>query len=153
MPPQIKGRATIRTAGIFYIASAVLEVVDYNSAIALLGGVRAGTTAVLYHFVFAALYFLTGIGMWTASPWGYGAFMATTAVYTIDKIQMMLFPKAFYDYLLQQLTVTREILELIPREQFIQYFLLAYIVLLLCWWGFALYIHLRRQYFNKKISI
>jgi hypothetical protein len=101
--------------------------------------------------VFAALYVLSGIGMWTAKPWGYWAFMATTAVYTIDKIQLMLFPQAFYDYILQQLTVTREIVGMIPKEQLIQYFLIAYMVLLLFWWGFALYIHMRRQYFEEKI--
>ena len=49
--------------------------------------------------------------------------------------------------ILQQLTVTREIVGMIPKEQLIQYFMIAYIVLLLCWWGFALYIHMRWQYF------
>ena len=77
--------------------------------------------------------------------------MATTAVYTIDKIQLMLFPQAFYDYIIQQLTVTREIVEMVPREQLIQYFIIAYIIMLLCWWGFALYIYMRRSYFQEKL--
>jgi hypothetical protein len=124
---------------------------DFTSAVALFGGVRAGAVAVFYHLVFAALYVLCGIGMWTAKTWGYGAFMATTAIYTIDKIQLMLFPQAFYDYILQQLTMTRDMVGMIPKEQLIQYFMIAYIVLLLCWWGFALYIHMRRQYFQEKL--
>jgi hypothetical protein len=150
MASQIKGRATIRTAAMLFLASAVFEIMDFNSAVALFGGVRAGAAAVFYHFMFSALYVLSGIGMWTAKPWGYAAFMATTAIYTIDKIQLMLFPQAFYDYILQQLTVTREIVGMIPKEQLIQYFMIAYVVLLLCWWGFALYIHMRRQYFQGK---
>jgi hypothetical protein len=150
MTQKVKGRATIRTAAVFFLASAVFEIMDFSSAVALFGGVRVGAVAVFYHFVFAALYVLSGIGMWTAKPWGYQAFMTTTAIYTIDKIQLMLFPQAFYDYILQQLTVTREIVGMIPKEQLIQYFMIAYIVLLLCWWGFALYIHMRRQYFQEK---
>ena len=150
MAPRIKGRATIRTAAVFFFASAAFEVLDCTSAAALFGAVRTGAAAAFYHFVFAALYVLSGIGMWTAKPWGYGAFMTITAVYTIDKIQMMLFPDAFYDYILQQLTLTREVIGMIPREQIVQYFRMAYMVLLLCWWGFALYIHSRRPYFQTR---
>jgi hypothetical protein len=102
--------------------------------------------------VFAAIYILSGIGMWTAKPWGYSAFMTTTAIYTVDKIQLILFRDAFYDYILQQLTVTRDIVGMLPKEQLVQYFTIAYIVLLLCWWGFALYIHMRRQYFQESPS-
>jgi hypothetical protein len=152
MGQKVKGRATIRTAAVFFLASAVFEILDFNSAVPLFGGVRTGAAAVIYHFVFSALYILCGIGMWAAKPWGYLSFMATTAVYTLDKIQLMLFPLAFYDYILQQLTVTREIIGMIPKEDLIRYFMIAYTVLLLCWWGFALYIHMRRQYFQEKLS-
>jgi hypothetical protein len=84
MTQKVKGRATIRTAAVFFLASAVFEIMDFSSAVALFGGVRVGAAAVLYHFVFAALYVLSGIGMWTAKPWGYQAFMTTTAIYTIE---------------------------------------------------------------------
>jgi hypothetical protein len=151
MAQNEKGRATIRIAAVLILASAVFEILNFNSAVALFGAVRVGAAALLYHFVFAALYVLTGIGMWAARQWGYRAFMATTAVYTIDKIQLVLFPQAFYDYIIQQLTVTREIVEMVPKEQLIRYFIIAYIVILLCWWGFALYIHMRRSYFQEKL--
>ena len=151
MAQKGKGRATIRIAAVLLLASAVFEIFDFSSAVALFGAVRVGATALLYHFVFAALYAMTGIGMWAARQWGYWAIMATTAVYTIDKIQLMLFPQAFYDYIIQQLTVTREIVEMVPKEQLIQYFTIAYIIMLLCWWGFALYIHMRRSYFQEKL--
>lgn len=152
MTQKVKGRATIRTASVLFVASAVFEIMDYNSAVALFGGVRAGVATVLYHFVFAALYVLSGVGMWTAKPWGYWAVMATTAVYTLDKIQLMLFPHALYAHIIQQLTVTREVVGMIPKEQLIQYFMLAYGFLLLCWWGFAIYIHIRRAYFQETPS-
>lgn len=148
MTPQIKGRATIRTAAVLFLASAVFEIMDYNSAAALFGGVRIGAVALIYHFVFTAFYILSGIGLWTAKPWGYWAFMATAAIYTIDKVQLILFPQAFFDYIMQQFTLTREIVGLIPRDQLLQYFMIVYVVLVLCWWGFAIYIHMRRQYFQ-----
>ena len=151
MAQKGKGRATIRIAAVLIVASAVFEILNFNSAVALFGAVRFGAATLLYHFVFAALYAMTGIGMWTAKKWGYWAVMATTAIYTIDKIQLMLFPQAFYDYIIQQLTVTREIVGMIPKEQLIQYFIIAYIIMLLCWWGFAFYIHMRRHYFQEKL--
>lgn len=151
MAQKVKGRVTIRTAAVLLMASAVFEILDANSAVALFGAVRGGAAALLYHFVFAALYILTGIGMWAAKQWGYRAVMATTAVYTIDKIQLMSFPQAFYDHIIQQFTVTREVVGMIPKEQLIQYFTIAYIVILLCWWGFALYIYLRRHYFEENL--
>jgi hypothetical protein len=152
MASQVKGRATIRTAALFLLASAILEIMDFNSAVALFGGVWTGAIAVIYHFMFTALYFVSGIGLWTGRPWGYRAVMTTTAVYTVDKIQLVLFPQAFYDYILQQLTVTREMIGMIPRDQLILYFMIVYGALVLCWWGFALYIHARRQYFQEKSS-
>lgn len=152
MAQKVKGKTSIRTAAAFFLVSAVFEIMDFNSAVALFGGVRVGAAAVFYHFVFLALYTLSGLGMWTAKPWGYSAFMTTTAIYTIDKVQLILFRDAFYDYILQQLTLTRDMVGMIPKEQLTQYFIIAYIVLLLCWWGFALYVHMRRQYFQEKPS-
>jgi len=150
MATRVKGRATMRTAALFLMASAVLEIMDFNSAVAFLGGVRTGGAAVVYHFIFMVLYFLSGIGLWTGRPWGYRAVMTTTAVYTIDKVQLVLFPEAFYDYIMEQLTVTREVVGMIPRDQLVRYFMIVYGVLVLCWWGLALYIHARRRYFQEE---
>ena len=83
---KVKGRATIRTAAVFFLASAVFEIMDLSSAVALFGGVRVGAVAGM-HRLLRVLYVLSGIGMWTAKPWGYQAFMPP-AIYTIDKIQL-----------------------------------------------------------------
>jgi hypothetical protein len=150
MAQQIKGRATIRTVAVFLLASAVFEIMDYSTAIALFGGVRAGAAAFVYHFLFAALYFLSAVGLWTAKPWGYWAFMTATVIYTIDKVQLILFPQAFYDHIMRQLSVTRGIVGMIPRDQLLQYFMIVYGVLVVCWWGLALYLHMRRPYFQLR---
>jgi hypothetical protein len=147
---EVKGRGTIRTAAVLLAVSAVLEIVDYDSATALFGAVRHGVVAAGYHACFAGLYLLCGIGLWSGQAWGYWSVMATTAVYTIDKIQLVLFPQVLYDHILQQLTVTRDIVEAVPKESFVLIFTIAYMLMALCWWGFAIYIYVRRRYFKES---
>ena len=52
MAKKEKGRATIRIAAVLFLASAVFEILNFNSAVALFGAVRFGAAALLYHFVF-----------------------------------------------------------------------------------------------------
>jgi hypothetical protein len=153
METKAKGRTTIRIAAVCFLASAVFEILDVTSSVPLFGAIRSGATAIAYHFVFAAMFIAIGMGLWTGKSWGYGVVMAGTAIYTIDKAQMLLARQTFADFIMQQFTTatTREILSLVPKEQVLQMLMLMYLVLVFCWWGFALYIHLRRSYFTKKI--
>jgi len=151
MQTNVKGRTTIRTAAICFLASAVLELLDLASPVPLLGGMRSGLAAVLYHLIFAAVFFGMGVGLWTGKPWGYGMLMAGTAAYSIDKAQMLLAPQTFYEFILQQFTSTstREIFAVVPKELALQVMTAAYLVVVMCWWGFAFYIHRRRSYFEQ----
>jgi hypothetical protein len=151
MQTNVKGRTTIRTAAICFLASAVLELLDLASPVPLLGGMRSGLAAVLYHLIFAAVFFGMGVGLWTGKPWGYGMLMAGTAAYSIDKAQMLLAPQTFYEFILQQFTSTstREIFSVVPKELALQVMTAAYLVVVMCWWGFAFYIHRRRSYFEQ----
>jgi hypothetical protein len=153
MGMKYKGRTTIRTAAVCFLASAVFEVFDIIAPVPLLGAMRSGVAAMGYHLVFIAIFFMMGIGLWSGKPWGYGVVMAGTALYSIDKVQMLLARQAFGDYIMQQFTTptTRDIISMVPREQLLQMMTLAYLAIVLCWWGFALYIHLRRSYFTQKI--
>ena len=153
METKAKGRTTIRTAAVCFLASAVFEILDVTAPVAILGAVRSGVAAMGYHLVFTAIFFAMGIGLWSGRPWGYGMAMTGTALYSIDKAQMLLARQTFADYIMQQFTTptTRDIISLVPKEQVLQMMTLVYLVLVLCWWGFAFYIHLRRSYFTKKI--
>ncbi|HSM90670.1 MAG TPA: hypothetical protein VLT56_11675 [Desulfobacterales bacterium] len=150
MQTNVKGRTTIRTAAICFLGSAVLELLDLASPVPLLGGMRSGLAAVLYHLIFTGLFSGMGIGLWTGKPWGYGMVMAGTAAYSIDKAQLLLAPQTFYEFILQQFTSasTREIFAVVPKELALQVMTAAYLVVVLCWWGFAFYIHRRRAYFD-----
>jgi pheromone shutdown protein TraB len=152
METKSKGRSTIRTAAVFFLASAVFEILDVTAPVPLLGAIRSGVAALGYHLIFTGVFFIMGIGLWSGKPWGYGAVMIGTAIYTLDKVQMVLGRQSFADFIMQQFTTptTRDLISLVPKEQVLQMMTLMYLVLVLCWWGFALYIHLRRSYFTAK---
>jgi hypothetical protein len=151
MQTKVKGRTTIRTAAICFLASAVLELLDLASPVPLLGAMRSGLAALGYHLIFTAVFLGMGIGLWTGKPWGYGMLMAGTAAYSIDKAQLLLAPQTFYEFILQQFSTqsTREIFALVPKDLALQVMTAAYLVVVLCWWGFAFYIHRRRSYFEQ----
>lgn len=150
MQTKAKGRTTIRTAAVCFMASAVFELMDITTPVPLLAGMRSGIAALGYHLVFTGIFLAMGIGLWTGKPWGYRAVMAGTAVYVLDKAQMLPARQTFADFIAQQFTTptTREILNLVPKDLLLQVMTLAYLLLILCWLGFALYIHLRRAYFT-----
>ena len=150
MQTKVKGRTTIRTAAICFLVSAVLELLDLASPVPLLGGMRSGLAAMGYHLILTGVFLGMGIGLWTGKPWGYGMVMAGTAAYSIDKAQMLLAPQTFYEFILQQFTTssTRDLFGLVPKDLALQVMTAAYLVVVLCWWGFAFYIHRRRSYFE-----
>jgi len=151
MKTNVKGRTTIRTAAICFLASAVLELLDLASPVPLLGGMRSGLAAMGYHLIFTGVFLGMGIGLWTGKPWGYGMVMAGTAAYSIDKAQMLLAPQTFYEFILQQFSTPgpREIFSVVPKELALQVMTAAYLVVVMSWWGFAFYIHRRRSYFEQ----
>ncbi|MBI5578737.1 MAG: hypothetical protein HY895_06255 [Deltaproteobacteria bacterium] len=151
MQTKVKGRTTIRAAAICFLASAVFELLDLASPVPLLGAMRSGLTGMGYHLIFTAVFSGMGIGLWTGKAWGYGMLMAGTAAYSIDKAQLLLAPQTFYEFILQQFTTpsTREIFALVPKDLALQVMTAAYLVIVLCWWGFAFYIHRRRSYFDQ----
>ena len=154
MQTKVKGRTTIRTAAICFLVSAVLELLDLASPVPLLGGMRSGLAAMGYHLLFTGVFLGMGIGLWTGKSWGYGMVMAGTAAYSVDKAQMLLAPQTFYEFILQQFSSssTREIFALVPKDLALQVMTAAYLVVVLCWWGFAFYIHRRRPCFEHGVG-
>ena len=152
MQTKMKGRTTLRIAAVCFLASAVFEFLDVLAPVPLLGAIRSGAAAMGYHLLFTAIFLAMGIGLWAGKPWGYGAVMAGTAIYSIDKVQMLFARHTFSDYLMQQFTTptTREILGLVPKDLLLQVMSVAYLMLVLCWWGFALYVYRRQSWFTQN---
>jgi hypothetical protein len=151
METKVKGRTGWRIAAVCFWASALFEILDVFAPVPLMGAIRSGIASMGYHLIFAAIFIVMGIALWEGPKWGYQAIMAGTALYSIDKAQMLLARQTFFDYLQQQFTTptTRDIMSLVPKELLLQAMTVAYLLALLSWWGFAFYVHMRRSSFTR----
>ncbi len=143
-----KGRFTIRTAGVLFVASAIFELFFVTTEIPLFGELRGGAIAVLYHLVYVTLFLAVGVGLLTGRRWGYRLVFAGTLFYTLDRLLYLLDRKTMEDQVMKQLQPYPELLELIDTDSILQMAVLTTVLSVACWWGFALYIYVRRSYFR-----
>ena len=149
MKPRIKGKFTFQSTGVIFVLSALLELFSINSQVPLFGNVQGGIIAAAYHLIYVVLFFSLGFGLFKARPWGYKLVFAATGLYTLDRMVFVLDRKALETYmaaLLDKYGVTVGI----PETGFIlKVMMLATVLTVACWWGFAGYTYLRRQYFQQ----
>ena len=143
-----KGRFTIRTAGVLFVVSAIIELISVTGETPLFGAVRGGAVAVLYHLVYVALFLALGVGLWTGRRWGYRLVFAGTFFYTLDRSLYLVDRETMEAHLMQQLQQYGEILDLIGKSSFLEMLVLATVLSVGFWWSFALYIYVRRSYFR-----
>lgn len=154
-PPRRKGAFTIKFAGVFFILSALFMLRSLTGEVPLFGAMRGGLIAVFYHLIFVALFGAMGYGLIQGRRWGYRLLLAGTAVYTLDKL-IWLLDKAARDAQLNVKKVMQQFEGLIDANMLDEATLnmiqqipfLVALVSLVCWWGFALFIYLRRDYFQ-----
>lgn len=146
--PQRKGKATIRLAGAFFILSAAYELATVTSQVPLAGEMRSGAWALIYHMVFAAAFAATGAGLLVGKPWGFWTTMGVTALYTLERAAFLVDGRAKDAYVrasMGDLTAYRDIID----PELVRTMLNLNVALFIaCWWGFALYIYVRRAYFG-----
>ncbi len=143
-----KGRFTIRSAGVLFVASAIFELFFVTTEIPLFGELRGGAIAVLYHLVYVTLFLALGVGLWTGRRWGYRLVFAGTFFYTLDRSLYLVDRETMEAHLMQQLQQYGEILDLIEKSSFLEMMVLATVLSVGFWWSFALYIYVRRSYFR-----
>ncbi len=152
MKPRIKGKLSFQTAGVLFVLSALLELFSINSRVPLFGNIRGGLIAATYHLIYVALFFPLGYGLYRARSWAYTLVFVATALYTLDRLVYVLDRKALEIYLgtlLSKYGVTIGI----PETGFIlKVILLATVLIVACWWGFAGYTYLRREYFHQPAT-
>lgn len=145
-----KGRFTIRSAGALFLLSAVFELFSLTSAIPLFGAIRTGPLMAMYHVFYTALFLIIGIGLWAPKQWGFKAAFAGASFYTLDKV-LFLFDRATMEtYMVQQLGNYREILQMIDTQSLLRIYGYTMVMSVACWWGFVLYLHIRRDYFRLQ---
>ena len=104
--------------------------------------------ALCYNLLFAALFLGMGIGLIVGRSWGYQLILAGTALYSIDRILFVLDGDTRNAYLAAS-GVTEKVKDLIDPAMLDQMLIFTTLTTLACWWGFAFYIYLRRDYFHR----
>ncbi len=141
-------RFTIRTAAFFFLASAVMEGLSLSSEVPLFGAIRGGAVAAVYHLLYSGVFLLMGVGLWTAKPWGFHAACAGTVFYTLERAIYLLDDRAREAQTSIAMGGYAELLGAEGQKSVNQLMFLSTILTLACWWGFLLYLCVKRDYFQ-----
>lgn len=145
-----KGRFTFRFAAVCFGLSAAWELLVLQGEVLLFGEIVGGTGATAYHVVYAALFAWLAVGLWTGSRSGYYTLLATTLLYTMDRLQVLFVGDALTDIIRQQLAGHEDLLTAVGVDYFVQVLTVTIIAIVLCWWGFVGYATYRRDYFGIR---
>ncbi|MGK0224115.1 MAG: hypothetical protein ACI9ON_003364 [Limisphaerales bacterium] len=148
--PPTKGHFTLRSAGVLLILSAVLEGLSMTSAVPLFGELRGGAAAIGYHMLFVTVFLLMGVGLWSAKWWGYRAVLLGTGVYVLDRVTYLLDDAARSASIEAQTFAYKQLLDAVDLQSIDQMASMVTLVTIVCWVGFSLYVHARRQYFRSE---
>jgi len=143
-------RFTIRTAGVFFIASAVFEGLSILSPVPLFGDVRGGVVAVVYHLLFIGLFLGMGVGLWDAKSWGFRSMFYGTIFYTLERILYLLDGSARAMEAATTLGRYQSLLGQDGQSVVSQAMNLTTILTILGWWGFLVYLYFKRDYFGSS---
>jgi hypothetical protein len=148
MADETKGRVTFRIAAVLFALSALFELLVVLSPVPLFGVVAGGAVAVVYHLVYIALFALLAAGLWGGRRYGYYAVYAVTALYTVDRVQLVGARATLAELVRAQLVGQEELLRAVGMDYVMQVLTVLILVMVACWWGFAAYVYFRRAYFG-----
>jgi hypothetical protein len=148
MTDQLKGRVTFRIAAVLFALSALFELLVVLSPVPLFGVVAGGAVAVVYHLVYVALFVVLAAGRWGGRRYGYYAVYAATALYTVDRVQLVGARAALAELVRAQLVGQEELLRAVGMDYVMQVLTVLILVMVAGWWGFAAYVYFRRAYFG-----
>jgi hypothetical protein len=150
-PDRKKGHFTFRTTAVLLIASAVFELLSITDEVPLFSEIRGGITAGIYHIAYVVLFLALGIGLWGAKKWGYTIVFVLAALYTLDALQLLLGQQVMETYLATQISGYESVFQSLGLNAALltQLFVFTRVLVVLCWWGFALYTYWRRDYFKN----
>ena len=152
------GTFTIKFAGAMMLLSAAFELYSIVSPVPLFGAMRGGVVAVLHHGIYLVGFVAAGFGLWEAKAWTVRVLLALTGWYTLDKVLYLLDTSARTAEFAATASSANQIAGLSGygkmldgmQGQIFQLYNIVTLVMLACWWSFALYIYLRRAYFEPR---
>ena len=147
--PSKKGTFSIKTAGVFFLVSAVIELYSLTSAVPLFGAVRTGISAWIYHLLYIAFFLAAGLGLLEGSMRGLKAFYAATLFFTLERL-LYIVDRSAMETQIKQYDQILTALDLVDMGALIEAARAATLISLSCWWAFALYVYFRRDYFRME---
>ena len=139
---------TFKSAAVFFILGALVELSSFTSPVALAGGLRTGALAMLYHAAYVALFAAAGVALWAYHPLGPRLTYGLTAFYTVDKALWLAWPGTMKADVQRLLGGTSGVTSVFGDGMLESILLLYTTLIVACWWGFALYVYLRRDWFE-----
>lgn len=149
-PSRHKGHFTFRTAAVLFALSALFELVGMTQPVPLFGAFRGGTAALVYHLIYALLFLILAVGLWTAKPWGYQTLFIGGVLYSLDKLQFLMIGNMTQEFVNMIFRGQEQLLQSVGRDMVMLSLTLVVISFVLGWWGFAYYAYLRRAYFKGR---
>ena len=101
----------------------------------LFGEFRVGTAALAYHLVYALLFLVLAVGLWTAKPWGYHTIFIGGVLYTLDKIQFLMSGNITQEFVSMIFRGQEQLLQAVGRDMVMLSLTLVVISFVLGWWG------------------
>lgn len=148
--PKAKGDFTMKSSGALFLVSAAFELLSVASAVPLFGDLRGGVVAVLYHLAYVGVFTAMGLALVRPRPWGLYVVLGGTAYYTLERALFVFDSGARNAELAHALEGHEELASLLPVESILGVATLTAVLVVLCWWGFAAYCAVRREYFLSQ---
>jgi hypothetical protein len=132
---------TIVATGWLLLLSGMWSLLNLSAPVALFGQ-HDGAVAVLCNATFAALYGGMGAALVWRKPWALPVTLATSVAYTLEKLAFILDESARNAVLGEAGSLLGEFGPVVH-----QILVLVSALFLVGWWGFVLYLYLKRDYF------
>ncbi len=144
-----RSRFNMRTAAVFFFLSGLSELFSLNTPASLFGTDRSGLVAILYHFTFIGLYLGAAFYLWTGKKGGFQFMLGGTVFYSLERL-IYLGSGQGTDSIINEYGTF-----LGADGQGLVSGAMAIItgITLLGWWGFVVYLYVKRDYFETKSAI
>ncbi|HEX5660550.1 MAG TPA: hypothetical protein VFX59_25325 [Polyangiales bacterium] len=129
---------TIASSGVLLLLSGVWSLPSLASPVPVFGGLT-GAAAVLYNAVLATASIAMGFALVRRTPWAMRAVWCASFVYTVDKLAFLLDESAQHASLAELEVVAGPLAA--PMQETAR---LVSFLCLLGWWGFVLFLYLKR---------
>jgi len=150
--PKAPRNFTLVSSGWLLILSGVWSLATVTSSVPLFGAMRGGVVAVLYNALMGGAFLAMGVALTRFEPWTLKATAAATAVYSLDKLMLMLDAQGRHAAMAE----STELLKLLGPgvETMVDSVTVMMAGLFLCaWWGFAAFVYLKRGLFQPAPAV